>query len=106
MKRLFVFLTLLLPSNVHAGSLSSETGRYVFGEIDSKSDRKYMLDTKTGKLWWEMYTDKEGAYVLVPVFYFHELAENDRLTVNPQDVFEQIKDKPQFDEKRLNELKK
>lgn len=33
------------------GTLSVENGRYVFGQVsDSKAD-KYMLDTRTGRLW-------------------------------------------------------
>lgn len=31
--------------------LSTETGRYVFGQISDFRSDQYMLDTKTGRLW-------------------------------------------------------
>ena len=48
--------------------LSSESGRFVFGQIsDSKKD-KFMLDTNTGRLWRIAESGKVGIY-LKPVLY-------------------------------------
>lgn len=56
-------------------SLSSENGRYVYGQISEMRRDQYMLDTKTGKLWNLMSTftgegaNREEATYLVPVLY-------------------------------------
>jgi hypothetical protein len=55
--------------------ISSENGRFAFGQISDFARDQYMLDTKTGKLWSIATTtykvdgaDKE-IKILMPVFY-------------------------------------
>ena len=43
--------------------LSSENGRYVFGQISEKHEDQYMLDTATGRVWRKVIatvTNKDG----------------------------------------------
>ncbi|BEV07788.1 hypothetical protein [Methylophilus sp. DW102] len=59
--------------------ISSENGRFVFGQISDFRSDQYMLDTKTGRLWMIVLkksknsdgTDApgEGFRVLDPIFY-------------------------------------
>lgn len=48
--------------------LSSENGRFVFGQISSSDKDKFMLDTQTGRLWRISENSKAGMY-LKPVKY-------------------------------------
>ena len=59
-------------------TLSSEGGRFVFGQISEFRRDQYMLDTRTGRLWRAMLRSLnpdgtpapgEGALVLEPVPY-------------------------------------
>lgn len=36
---------------IHPATLSSASGRYVFGQINHLARDQYMLDTQTGRLW-------------------------------------------------------
>ncbi|MFC1532968.1 hypothetical protein ACFL7M_06345 [Thermodesulfobacteriota bacterium] len=48
--------------------LSSENGRFVFGQISDSRKDKFMLDTYTGRLWRISESGKIGIY-LKPVSY-------------------------------------
>lgn len=79
-----VFFALLFIANVAWGqdvkkaprALSSESGRYVLGQIsDSKIDQ-YLLDTKTGRVWQIQSAKRKTEsgreyeeYVLVPILF-------------------------------------
>jgi hypothetical protein len=53
--------------------LSSENGRYVFGQVSEYRRDQYMLDTKTGRLWVMVLSKTDAAgesiQVLQPVLY-------------------------------------
>lgn len=63
---LVAILLVVLSSGAFAESnkgtiLSSESGRYVFGQISELRRDQYLLDTKTGRLWVvTAQTDKDG----------------------------------------------
>ena len=61
MKKLLI-VSFLLYANMFAGSnvLSSEGGRYVFGQISDMARDQFMLDTKTGRLWQVVVDQKEN----------------------------------------------
>ena len=42
---------LLLSAVLLAGQLSSDGGRYVFGQVSEFRRDQYLLDTKTGMMW-------------------------------------------------------
>lgn len=48
--------------------MSSNNGRYVFGQISDTDKDRFMLDTITGRLWWVTESGKIGMY-LKPVPY-------------------------------------
>ena len=48
--------------------LSSENGRFVFGQISNSDKDKFMLDTFTGRLWRIAETGKIGLF-LTPISY-------------------------------------
>ena len=48
--------------------LSSEGGRYTFGQVSGSDKDKFMLDTLTGRLWRIAESGKVGIY-LMPVKY-------------------------------------
>lgn len=67
--RKIAFLTLLINLFAFANEtsvLSSNGGRYVYGQISSMRADQYLLDTKTGRL-WNMIADKDGNTRLQPV---------------------------------------
>jgi hypothetical protein len=45
------------------GVLSSFQGRYVFGQISSSSKDKFMLDTRTGRLWRITESSRVGMFL-------------------------------------------
>ncbi|NCO59295.1 MAG: hypothetical protein COZ70_05865 [Deltaproteobacteria bacterium CG_4_8_14_3_um_filter_51_11] len=52
-------------------SLSTQEGRYVFGQISESAKDQFMLDTVTGRLWRVSESGKVGLY-LKPVPYCDE----------------------------------
>lgn len=63
------FWFLILASFAFASDtnvLSSNSGRYVYGQLSSMRADQYLLDTKTGRL-WNMVADKDGNTKLQPV---------------------------------------
>ena len=48
--------------------LSSENGKFVFGQVSDSNKDKFMLDTFTGRLWRIAESGKMGIY-LTPVSY-------------------------------------
>jgi len=58
--------------------LTTENGRYVFGQVSEMRRDQYMLDTKTGKLWNIVAaTTGEGEFkqevtILQPILYKHQ----------------------------------
>ena len=48
--------------------LSSENGRFIFGQIPEYRRDQYMLDTKTGRL-WHIVVNKEEVKSLEPILY-------------------------------------
>lgn len=46
--------------------LSSNSGRYVFGQVSQMRADQYLLDTKTGRM-WHMVADKDNNLSLVPM---------------------------------------
>jgi hypothetical protein len=54
--------------------LSSENGRFVFGQISRSDKDKFMLDTHTGRLWRISENSKVGMY-LKPVKYQNSKGE-------------------------------
>ncbi|MBW1805161.1 MAG: hypothetical protein JRJ06_02105 [Deltaproteobacteria bacterium] len=44
--------------------LSSESGRFVFGQISASSKDKFMLDTLTGRLWRIAESGKIGIFLM------------------------------------------
>jgi hypothetical protein len=49
-------------------TLSAAGGRYVFGQVSAYRRDKYLLDTKTGRL-WTIVSNTNGAELLEPVMY-------------------------------------
>jgi len=45
------------------GSLSASGGRYVFGQISDSDKDKFMLDTKTGRLWQIAESGEVGIFL-------------------------------------------
>ena len=77
MKNLSLLITLFFCTSAYAADpvevippqnkvLSSENGRYVFGQISSYRSDQYMLDTATGRL-WQIVVDKDKNQRLQPV---------------------------------------
>ena len=62
--------------------LSSENGRFVFGQVSDSSKDKFMLDTLTGRLWRIAERGKIGIF-LMPVSY--RTAEGEYSAV-PEDI--------------------
>lgn len=58
--------------------LTTENGRYIFGQISEMRRDQYMLDTKTGKLWNIVVAtvgdgeSKQEVMILQPVLYKHQ----------------------------------
>jgi hypothetical protein len=72
MKRLVfaALLLLVLPALASAGSLSTDNGKYAFGQISDSRQDQYLLNTETGQLWRLLEEDAVSAQVvLVPVRY-------------------------------------
>ena len=61
--------------------LSSENGRFVFGQVSASDKDKFMLDTSTGRLWRVGESGKMGMFLL-PVLYQSREGE---YTILPQD---------------------
>ena len=60
---------LLLTGFVFANEtnvLSSNSGRYVYGQVSQMRADQFLLDTKTGRL-WHMVLDKDNNLSLVPM---------------------------------------
>ena len=47
----------------HKGSLCSDQGRFVFGQISDSSKDQFMLDTQTGRLWRISETGRIGLFL-------------------------------------------
>jgi len=47
----------------HKGSLRSDQGRFVFGQISDSSKDQFMLDTHTGRLWRISETGRIGLFL-------------------------------------------
>ena len=62
--------------------LSSDSGRFVFGQISGSSKDKYMLDTATGRLWRIGESGKLGTF-LKSIPYRNEKGE---CTVLPEEI--------------------
>ena len=65
--------------------LSSEFGRYVFGQISDSTRDLFMLDTKTGRLWRTAESGKIGLY-LKSVPYRLESLEGEECSYFPEAV--------------------
>ena len=61
-------IILLLASVVLCGQLSSQGGRFVFGQISDYRADQYMLDTQTGRL-WQVVQDADSTNRLREIFY-------------------------------------
>lgn len=61
--------------------LSSENGRFVFGQVSGSDKDKFMLDTSTGRLWRIGESGKMGMFLL-PVLY---RSTEDEYTIVPED---------------------
>ena len=78
---LFFNLIWLLPALVSAEpvevippqykTLSSANGRYVFGQVSGFGKDQYMLDTKTGRLWRVVKTQK--GYLVMEIVPYRKL---------------------------------
>ena len=70
MKKYFLFCVFffLLSGVSFASSLSSDNGRFVFGQISEFSRDQYMLDTQTGML-WQIVISENKTLSLQPVMY-------------------------------------
>ncbi len=91
MKKLIAIalLALGLAQISYAGTLSSEGGRYVFGQVDANTKEAYMLDTKTGQLWTIFWSDSERTKVLTPVMYYDKpMAAGQLIPLPPPVAFE------------------
>lgn len=62
--------------------LGSSNGRYVFGQISSKRQDQYMLDTQTGRL-WQIVQSKDESISLQIVPYGHI---DGSVSVVPEDI--------------------
>lgn len=74
MKLSFIILTLFTSvlqceDNGGLATLSTSSGRYVFGQVNHIRADQFMLDTKTGRLWHLGYM-KDNRPILEPVKYF------------------------------------
>ena len=47
----------------HKGTLCSDSGRFVFGQISDSSKDQFMLDTQTGRLWRISETGRIGLFL-------------------------------------------
>ena len=47
----------------HKGTLRSDNGRFVFGQISDSSKDQFMLDTQTGRLWRISETGRVGLFL-------------------------------------------
>lgn len=67
-KFLIITLVVMFPSFSFSETnvLSSDNGRYVFGQVSQARKDQYLLDTKTGKL-WNVVANKEGEISLSPL---------------------------------------
>ncbi len=64
-----VFLVVGLAEG-QGGTLSSDNGRYVFGQISEFRRDQYLLDTETGRL-WVLVVKEDSSYILQPIPYWH-----------------------------------
>lgn len=62
-----VILALAVSAFCQSNMLSVDSGRYVFGQINSIRADQFMLDTKTGRIWQMVLSD--GDMVLEEVSY-------------------------------------
>lgn len=70
---LALVLFLAFPTMALAGGnrvLSTEGGRYVYGQVGDIARDQFMLDTKTGKL-WRAVNDDDKNLILEPVPYLN-----------------------------------
>lgn len=77
-----VFFFLFIGSSP-AAVLSSEGGRFIFGQVSEHRADQYMLDTQTGML-WRMFKDKNGVEFLGPIYYRYN---DDLLHFKPSTYF-------------------
>ena len=72
-----VFLTKLVftDGNNKGNTLSSQSGRYVFGQVSEMARDQYLLDTQTGRM-WNIKQSTEGGEVLVPIMFTIPGSEN------------------------------
>lgn len=68
MKKILLCVTLLGVSLIggEIAVLSSDSGRYVYGQLSSVRADQFLLDTKTGRL-WNMKVSEKGDALLQPV---------------------------------------
>ena len=71
--------------------LSSENGRFVFGQVSNSSKDQFMLDTVTGRLWRIAETGRIGIF-LKSVPYLNEKKER---SVLPGKIPDSAPDKPE-----------
>jgi hypothetical protein len=69
----------------HQVQLSTENGRYVFGQISDFRQDQFMLDTETGRL-WQMVVDKESSKKLQPVPFIQILGNEAYIPDAPKEV--------------------
>lgn len=63
--------------------LSSENGRFIFGQVSEFRADQYMLDTKTGRMWRVVYDGTTP--VLEPVLYLDQKDHSAPRTVEPKE---------------------
>ena len=73
-----------------AGSLSTDNGRFVFGQISEFRQDQFMLDTETGRLWEVINIKKESGdeRVLMQVWYFYGAEGGNFRHSLPSDIVE------------------
>ena len=67
------------PTTVSGKILSAQDGRYVFGQVSSFRLDRFMLDTKTGRL-WQIVMNKDSTICLQIVPYQSYDLKNDKYT--------------------------
>lgn len=75
-----VFVLLLVCIGVvFGGQLSSQNGRFVYGQISEVRADQFLLDTQTGQM-WQMVKTKDGSTMLEPVLIESNLFIDGKMT--------------------------
>lgn len=103
MKKIILILSFIFIE-LNASSLSSDGGRYVFGQISEYRKDQYLLDTATGRV-WQTVLNENNTTVFQPIFFTRSTLYRDSYDILPSDTKEARAIQSWIESQRSNVIK-